>query len=265
MRSENYTETPPEAKTGQLSWLLDTGTLICAAAAVVLVTVPLGVWWHRSHNPDTTVMAFTAVSDPDLSESLAGPTGSPLLWVMKDADSTVYLFGSVDAQSMQAGEGLSGWMDQRLFGAFDSADTALFEAGRYAEAPHLSRAITGADAALYRRAVSLQMTTRGLDATKASAMGVTDTFTLPADAWRTGDQRSLGYNLTTQAKADPLAYNREIVKPNQRWLPKIEKALDGKGTVFVTVGAAHLIGEDGLVKRLRQRGHAITRLDSVVG
>ena len=32
------------------------------------------------------------------------------------------------------------------------------------------------------------------------------------------------------------------------------------GTEFVLVGAAHLLGDEGILKKLRDRGYAITRL-----
>ncbi|HTN41019.1 MAG TPA: TraB/GumN family protein, partial [Asticcacaulis sp.] len=63
--------------------------------------------------------------------------------------------------------------------------------------------------------------------------------------------------------ADPAGYDSLIVQRNRAWLPAIEKALSEKGTTFVTVGATHLIGPDGLVAQLRGHAYPVTRLDFV--
>lgn len=247
-------------------WLVEAGIIMGAAIGIAVVVPPLGVWWHRSHNPDATIVTFEAATDPDTAEAQAGPTGSPLLWVMKAGDSTVYLFGGFNS----AGEVASGWMDRRLFTAFDNADVTIFEVGAYPDILPADMVTLRPDAALYHRADALRKMTMGLDKGAAEAGRVTtegvidDGFALPADAWRNGDQKILTNTLTLLAEADPSGYDALIVKRNQAWLPVIEKALTEKGTTFVTVSATHLIGPDGLVAQLRRDGHAVTRLDSVV-
>ncbi len=247
-------------------WMVEAGIIMGAAVGIAVVVPPLGMWWHRSHNPDVTVVTFEAAIDPDTAEAQAGPTGSPLLWVMKAGDSTVYLFGGFNS----AGDVASGWMDQRLFTAFDNADTTIFEVGAYPDILPADKVTPRPDAALFHRADALRKMTVGLDKGevdigRVAAEGVTDDgFVLPVDAWRNGDQKALTDILALLAEADPAGYDALIVKRNQVWLPAIEKALTEKGTTFVTVGATHLIGPDGLVAQLRRDGHAVTRLDSVV-
>jgi uncharacterized protein YbaP (TraB family) len=245
-------------------WLVEAGVIMGAAVGIAAVVPPLGMWWHRSHNPDMTVTAFSATADPDAAEAQAGPTGSPLLWVMKAGNSTVYLFGGFNSTDDIA----SGWMDQRLFKAFDNADTVVFEVGAYPDVLPADMVTLRPDAALFQRATALRKMTLGLDshaeAGRVTAGGVTDDgFVLPADAWRTGDQKSLTDTLALLAQADPAGYEALITKRNQAWLPAIERALTEKGTTFVTVGATHLIGPDGLVAQLRAHGYTVTRLDSV--
>ena len=248
-------------------WLVEAGTIICAAFAVAAIVPPLGIWWHRSHNPSSTVVAFSVTTDPDATEAQAGPTGSPLLWVMKDGDSTVYLFGGFTSTDAVA----SGWMDRRLFTAFDNADTAGFGVGAYPDILPTDKVTPRPDAALFQRAGALRKVTVGLEnvketeAGRVSAEGVGDDgFVLPAAAWRTGDQKVLSDTLALLAEADPAGYEVMIVNRNRAWLPAIEKMLSRKGTSFVTVGATHLIGSDGLVAQLRRNGHSVIRLDSVV-
>lgn len=58
-------------------WLVEAGIIMGAAVGIAVVVPPLGMWWHRSHNPEATVVAFEAATDPDVTEAQAGPTGSP--------------------------------------------------------------------------------------------------------------------------------------------------------------------------------------------
>lgn len=46
---------------------------------------------------------------------------------------------------------------------------------------------------------------------------------------------------------------------NQRWLEVVEPELE-EGGLFIAVGLGHILGEAGLLRRLRQAGHAIERL-----
>ena len=51
-------------------------------------------------------------------------------------------------------------------------------------------------------------------------------------------------------------YQRLLVDRNRNWLPKIEALFARPGRAFIVVGAAHLVGADGLISMLRaQRLH----------
>jgi uncharacterized protein YbaP (TraB family) len=47
---------------------------------------------------------------------------------------------------------------------------------------------------------------------------------------------------------------------NKSWIPKIEQLLAGKEDALVVVGAAHLVGKDGVVSLLAARGYAIEQM-----
>lgn len=84
-------------------------------------------------------------------------------------------------------------------------------------------------------------------------------------AWRTADIPTLE-RLTREQMIEktPVTYRRLNVERNEAWLPKIE-ALVAKGPgedALVVVGALHLLGEDGLVARLRERGYRVERICS---
>ena len=50
------------------------------------------------------------------------------------------------------------------------------------------------------------------------------------------------------------AYNSLLVERNRNWIPQIKAMLDEPGTVFIAVGAAHLAGDDSVIKMLRDEG-----------
>ena len=51
-----------------------------------------------------------------------------------------------------------------------------------------------------------------------------------------------------------------IVKGNQAFAAQIDKLLKGDGTVFVAVGAGHLVGSDGVNAMLQKMGYSVVRL-----
>lgn len=81
-----------------------------------------------------------------------------------------------------------------------------------------------------------------------------------AQAWQAGDTATIERILLRDLKAEARLYDRLLVDRNRAWLPKIE-ALFSRGTpAFVVVGAAHLVGPDGLVAMLRARGFTVEQL-----
>jgi len=61
-------------------------------------------------------------------------------------------------------------------------------------------------------------------------------------------------------KADPQMYQRLLVDRNRNWLPKLEALFIRRGHAFVVVGAAHLVGPDGLLTMLRAKGYQVEQL-----
>lgn len=78
-------------------------------------------------------------------------------------------------------------------------------------------------------------------------------------AWKTGDTDALDTLLVKSMQAVPEVYEKLIVERNNKWMPKLEAMLDEPGTVFVAVGAGHLVGADGVVTMLEEKGYSITR------
>jgi uncharacterized protein YbaP (TraB family) len=63
-----------------------------------------------------------------------------------------------------------------------------------------------------------------------------------------------------ELKSEPLLYQRLLVDRNRNWLPKIEALFARRGRALVVVGAAHLVGPDGVVAMLKAKGYTVEQL-----
>jgi hypothetical protein len=79
-------------------------------------------------------------------------------------------------------------------------------------------------------------------------------------AWKTGDASAVERVVLADLKSDPLMYQRLLVERNKNWMPKIEALFARKGNALVIVGAAHLVGPDGLLAMLKAKGYTIAQL-----
>jgi uncharacterized protein len=80
--------------------------------------------------------------------------------------------------------------------------------------------------------------------------------------WRSGDGDGLKQTINTEMLAKtPVAYRTINVDRNKRWLPQIESMLEQQDDHLVVVGSLHLLGDDGLVAMLRERGVELERLN----
>lgn len=78
------------------------------------------------------------------------------------------------------------------------------------------------------------------------------------DAWRAGNAATIEQLLVQDMKESPAFYQSLVVNRNRRWMPRVESCLTA-GNCFVVVGAAHMVGTDGLIAMLRQKGYRITQ------
>ena len=81
------------------------------------------------------------------------------------------------------------------------------------------------------------------------------------EAWRVGDSQALQtLFVDDMLERAPAVYDSLLRQRNLRWVPQIEAMFNDPDTEFVLVGAAHLVGADGLVELLRARGYDISKL-----
>jgi uncharacterized protein YbaP (TraB family) len=77
------------------------------------------------------------------------------------------------------------------------------------------------------------------------------------DAWKAGDAPTVESVVLSALKAEPQLYRRLLVDRNKAWMPKLEALFARKGPAFVVVGAAHLVGPDGLIAMLKAKGYTV--------
>jgi uncharacterized protein YbaP (TraB family) len=81
-----------------------------------------------------------------------------------------------------------------------------------------------------------------------------------ADAWKAGDAPAIERIVLADLKSDPVIYDRLLVQRNKNWMPKIEALFARRGRALVVVGAAHLVGPDGLLAMLKAKGYTLEQL-----
>jgi uncharacterized protein YbaP (TraB family) len=80
-------------------------------------------------------------------------------------------------------------------------------------------------------------------------------------AWRNGDESALQkLFVDDMQQRAPGLFDSLISQRNLRWMPQIEAMFEDPDTEFVLVGAAHLIGGEGLVQLLQSKGYEVSQL-----
>ncbi len=79
-------------------------------------------------------------------------------------------------------------------------------------------------------------------------------------AWSTGDVASLEALLLSGMRDYPAVHQTMIADRNRRWLPQIEKMIEQGDSTLIAVGAAHLVGKDGVIELLKARGYTVEQM-----
>jgi uncharacterized protein YbaP (TraB family) len=79
-------------------------------------------------------------------------------------------------------------------------------------------------------------------------------------SWLAGDVNSLEALLLAGMREYPEVHQKLIIDRHRRWVPQIEKMIKQRENVLVVVGAAHLVGKDGIIELLRARGYSAEQM-----
>lgn len=307
--------------------------LVLGFGLVAAVAAPVDAFAQEASQ---AAVAPAAVAAPSVVPQAEGQ--GPALWVIRDADSTLYLFGTVHVLRPT-----TAWGSQRVDAAFDSADKLILEIsnpddqaafmpviqqhGLSPERPLSSllnaeeRAKLDAAARMlgasganfdpmrpWLAALTLSvapLAKAGYDPTsgveliltaraKAAGKEVTgfetideqvrilagfpeadqldflretlkdfDTATTELDAlvaaWAAGDVEAIEtLGVKPMQEGNAAVYQALLVKRNTNWADQIQTLLDGSGTAFIAVGAAHLAGDDSVQSILARRGVTVS-------
>jgi uncharacterized protein YbaP (TraB family) len=279
--------------------------------------------------------AQAAVAPASAVRAVPQAEGSgPALWVVRDADSTLYLFGTVHVLRPT-----TAWGSARVDAAFDSADQVWFEISnpddqaaimpliqQHGLAPDrpLSSLLTAEEMTVLntiaasagmpagqidifrpwlaglalsvaplmkagydpRSGVELVLKARAeaagkpiqafetIDKQVGILAGMSEADQLASlrllmeswgdataeldgivAAWASGDVKALEALAVDEMQVEtPALYEALLVRRNTDWANQIQTLLEGSGTVFIAVGAAHLAGDDSVQEILGDRG-----------
>ncbi|MFZ2752866.1 MAG: TraB/GumN family protein [Lysobacteraceae bacterium] len=104
-----------------------------------------------------------------------------------------------------------------------------------------------------------------LDESLSEAVGAEVEIEKLHAAWRSGAAADLLDGMAGDMRRNyPQLYRKINVARNDAWVPKLQRMLDEEKTddTLVVVGALHLLGEDGVVEKLRAKGYKVERVCS---
>jgi hypothetical protein len=96
----------------------------------------------------------------------------------------------------------------------------------------------------------LRSTLAGLEPNRGALAGI-------IAAWKRGDLATLERSLLSEFDGFPAAYQSLLVERNRNWLPQLDACLARRSPCLVVVGAAHLVGPDGLLALLQRKGYRV--------
>lgn len=80
-------------------------------------------------------------------------------------------------------------------------------------------------------------------------------------SWVSGDIAAMEAMFVTDMRENDAAlYDALLTNRNANWVAQVEEMLKGKGTIFIAVGAGHLIGPDSVIAMLDARGIEVERV-----
>jgi hypothetical protein len=127
-----------------------------------------------------------------------------------------------------------------------------------------NKAVQGLETVAFQISRFDEMTNDEQDRLLSEALKELDTQTAAvtelADAWKAGDVARVEKIVLQDLKSDARLYQRMLVERNRDWFPKLEASITRGARPFVVVGAAHLVGPDGLLTMLKAKGYTIEQL-----
>ncbi len=80
------------------------------------------------------------------------------------------------------------------------------------------------------------------------------------DAWASGDGDRIASTMINDMRKYQGMYEALLVNRNRNWIAGLEGHINSGKTVFVVVGAAHLVGPDSVLKMLQDKGYKVAKI-----
>jgi hypothetical protein len=80
------------------------------------------------------------------------------------------------------------------------------------------------------------------------------------NSWGSANEAAMKKNLLDDMRKMPALFQSLIINRNRSWIPGLETVLKQKGTHFVAVGAAHLVGDYSILQMLKMKGYRSVRV-----
>jgi uncharacterized protein YbaP (TraB family) len=133
----------------------------------------------------------------------------------------------------------------------------------YDQARSEGKAVMGLETAAFQLSRFDEMTNEQQERLLVQSLKELDTqrsaVSVLADAWKAGDVPTIEGIVLQELKQEARLYDRLLVDRNRAWLPQIESLFDRPRPALIVVGAAHLVGPDGLLAMLRAKGYAVVQ------
>jgi uncharacterized protein len=101
---------------------------------------------------------------------------------------------------------------------------------------------------------------RSLEETLADPDGSRQDLEKMKTAWLSGDTAAIDALMASDFKDAPVTRKKLLEDRNVRMAAAVERYLKGGETCFVVVGAAHMVGKDGIVSRLAEKGFVVKQV-----
>jgi len=79
-------------------------------------------------------------------------------------------------------------------------------------------------------------------------------------AWNSGDVERAEKLFLASLRTFPELKEQVLDRRNRRWLPQLEQFLKQSDDILVVVGTAHLLGAQGIIELLKQRGYKLEQM-----
>ncbi len=108
--------------------------------------------------------------------------------------------------------------------------------------------------------VSMEVQTEMLLETLKQEVDMQEFVDQMLEEWQTGDMQGLESLLMDEFDESPELYDAMLVNRNLNWIQQFQPMLKDKDDYLVVVGAAHMLGKDGVVKLLQDQGFSVEQL-----